>query len=672
MSKHIDEDAITENIKRLINCYEEELGDKNIKVLITSRKHFFENKTNKDRLIRRIGEPELIQIAPISRKIVLSHLEEMTETNEQKEKLVRLQNLHDPIGLASKPLFLSMLKATINDLKIDDISELKIYDEYIKKCLERKFTKQLDDKKMISDRDTTINNIGQILEKLAIKIQETDEEYVSLDSFIKENYEHDDKGIADHLWSLTECADDENINATNLIAYRTLLIRHKDINKEGRYVDFCHRSMRELFVAKGVCSMLLNDNERCKAFFKKCDLSREMVYFISQIIKTSEQQISYIKVLNRFITETSLCNEKVNRKEYERLGCNSINIIYLTLNGLPNNDYSNLILDGAYLTGANFSNKNFTKTSLRNSTLYNVNFENSIFKDTDITGAHFDKTHKIVSIFYSNNDECLFVLYEDNSIWKWNIHNFKFDKVLKLDKGNPSHLVILSSNTIAFIEQNRENVVYFYKNGIFEGEFKINNNLKVINICENTLLLQQDIEEQNINVSKYIIHNIKNNRSCSILTNQKLICSSLGTYGILTYSETKLKINNSNFLLSITEITHISSFDCGNGNFIIGLSNKNGKISVVRLFNNDNSWILGELQSLETFENITYLSFTDKSTIVVAEGDEKIYVLRMKEDLTLSSKSKALKIDLLCKGMKIEGLKSEKEYQFLNELINDK
>jgi len=670
MSKHLDESALTENIKRLTNCYEEELENKNIKVLITSRKHFFENKANKNRLIRRLGDPELIQIAPISRRIVVSHLEEMTKTDEQKEKLVRLQNLHDPIGLASKPLFLSMLKATINDLKIDEISEIKIYDEYIQKCLERKFSIQLDDKKMKSDRDITINNIRQILEKLALKIQETDEEYISLDSFIKENYEQDDRGIADQLWSLTECADDENISATNLIAYRTLLIRHKDINKEGRYVDFCHRSMREFFVAKGVCSMLINDNERCKTFFTKCDLSREMVYFISQMIKTSEQQNSYIEVLNRFVTETSHCNEKVNRKEYERLGCNSINIIYLTLNRLPNNDYNNLILDGADLTGADLSNKNFSKTSLRNSTLYNVNFENSIFKGTDMTGAYFDKTHKIVSIFYSNNDECLYVLYEDNSIWKWNIHNYKFDKVLKLDNGNPSHLVILSSNYIAFIEQNRENVVYFYKNGIFEGEFKINNNLKIKNICENTLLLEQDIEEQNISGLKYIIHNIKDNNSCSIQTNQKLICSSLGTHGILTYSETELKINNSNFLISITEITHISSYDCGNGNFVIGLSNRNGKISVARLSKNDNTWNLGELHSLETFESITYLSFIDKSTIVVTEGDEKIYVLRMKEDFTLSSQSPALKIELLCKGMKIEGLKSDKEYQFLNELIN--
>jgi chromosomal replication initiator protein len=669
MSKHMDEDTLTENIKRLINCYEE-LENENIKVLITSRKHFFENKTDKERLIRRLGDPKLIQIAPISRKIVVSHLEEMTETEEQKEKLVRLQNLHDPIGLASKPLFLSMLKATINDLEIDDISEIKIYDEYIKKCLERKFSIQLDDKKLKSDRNNTINNIRQILEKLALKIHETDEEYISLDSFIEENYEQDDKGIAEHLWSLTEYEKDEDINATNLIAYRTLLIRHKDINKEGRYVDFCHRSMREYFVAKGVCSMLINDNERCKTFFKTCDLSREMVYFISQMIKTSDQQNAYIEVLNRFIKETSQCYEKANRKEYERLGCNSINIIYLTLNCLPSNDYSNLILDGAYLTGADLSNKNFTKTSLKNSILYNVNFENSIFKGADITGAHFDKTHKIVSIFYSDNDECLYVLYEDNSIWKWNLNNYKFDKVLKLDKGNPSHLIVLSSNCIAFIEQNRENVVYFYKDGKFEGEFKIDNNLKVINICENTLLLEQDIEEQNINGLKYIIHNIKDDSSYSISTNQKLICSSLGTYGILTCSKTDLKVNNGDFLRSITEITHISSYDCGNGNFIIGLTNKNGEILVTHLSKNDNTWNLGKLHSLKTFENITYLSFIDRSTIVVAEGDEKIYVLRMKEDFTLSLQSPALKIELLCKGMKIEGLKSDKEYQFLNELIN--
>ena len=478
--------------------------------------------------------------------------------------------------------------------------------------------------------------------------------------------------VAKDLWSLTEVDENDNIDATNRIAYRSFLVRHKDMDKEGRYVDFCHRSMREFFVAKGIYNILINDIEKCKTFLKKYDLNNEMLYFISQMIKSSSNKDSYIENLNCFVSETSQFDKgkEINRREYERLGCNSINIIYSTLNYLPNNDYSNLILDGAHLTGTDLSNKNFTETSLRNSNLYNINFENSIFINADLTGALFDKTYKIVSVFYYNNDDNLYVLYEDNSIWKWDINKYTFKKFFKLDTGKPSHIVILPNNCIAFIEQGKTNLISFYKDNLFEGDFKIDNNLKIINICNNNLLLQQDTGNEDKKELKYTTHDIINNKYYSITSKKELFCTPLGVQGILTYSDSELKINNNYYLKSIPNIMCISSYDYGNG-FILGLGNKNGKILITRLTKNESDWNIEDLHDLKNLNsNITCLFFIDKNTMIVAEENEKIYILRIMDNLTLSSQSPELKIELLCKGMQIEGLKSEREYKFLNELID--
>lgn len=108
ISKRLDHKTILINIKQIIECYQNEFSS--MKLLITSRKHFFENQEHIEQLLQRIGNPELIQIAPIEEKTTEEHLLKYAKEIGEEEKFNKLKEFHDPIGLASKPLFLEMVK----------------------------------------------------------------------------------------------------------------------------------------------------------------------------------------------------------------------------------------------------------------------------------------------------------------------------------------------------------------------------------------------------------------------------------------------------------------------------------------------------------------------------------------------------------------------------------
>lgn len=67
-------------------------------------------------------------------------------------------------------------------------------------------------------------------------------------------------------------------------------------------MDFCHRSMREYFVARAVCNMLENDLEEAGEFFKSCFLSHEMLFFAGEIMK--HRHFDYESNLLKLIDKT--------------------------------------------------------------------------------------------------------------------------------------------------------------------------------------------------------------------------------------------------------------------------------------------------------------------------------------------------------------------------------
>ena len=353
MSKRLDNDTIIKNTKRLIDCYEQEF--EGLKVLITSRKHFFEDKKNKERLLQRIGSPDIIQISSIERTETLEHLRNFAQSPKEKEKLKSLQNIHDPIGLASKPLFLQMVKDTLADLPEENLNELIIYDKYARKSLLRKIGLQLEDENLNTSQENIIDNMLQILEKVALKLQETDKEYFCLSELA---INPGTKDLARQLWEITDTDYLTTDDATARIAVRSLLVRVETGDESNWPVDFCHRSMREYFVAMGFCRLLLEDLPAVEELFKGCYLNYEEVLFASQYIKDKpEYRAKCSKNLLQLLQKTRNKPRDEEREALARLGRNCVNLLYQCEDGLPGKDWSELILDNAELPGADLFRK---------------------------------------------------------------------------------------------------------------------------------------------------------------------------------------------------------------------------------------------------------------------------------------------------------------------------
>ena len=107
ISKELDPETIQKNFHRLINCYKSEYFS-SMKLLITSRKHFFENFEEKEWLIDKLDDPQLLHLAPIDRQTTHDHLKNYAIEIGEEEKFNKLIGCHGPIGMASKPLFLDM------------------------------------------------------------------------------------------------------------------------------------------------------------------------------------------------------------------------------------------------------------------------------------------------------------------------------------------------------------------------------------------------------------------------------------------------------------------------------------------------------------------------------------------------------------------------------------
>ena len=110
MSVDLDPATITKNIKALLACLDE---FRNCKVLVTSRTHFFHNRKDAQRLITRAGPAPIYYMAPIGRSQVVGNVAGSVSAAEGQDLLRRLETMNDPIGLASKPLFLEMLKQVL-------------------------------------------------------------------------------------------------------------------------------------------------------------------------------------------------------------------------------------------------------------------------------------------------------------------------------------------------------------------------------------------------------------------------------------------------------------------------------------------------------------------------------------------------------------------------------
>ncbi len=191
MSADLSPAAITANLRDIRSCLTEFSGSK---VLITSRQRVLDGSRDWKRTLDRLGHPQIMRIASGPRRQRVQYLEQFATDDASVRALASLRSLYDPIGLAAKPLFLEMIKETLRDLPDDTFSETILYDTYINKSLRTKWELLADPGDELTS-DELIENLTEILEDVAVRLQETNGAYLYLRDY-QDKDRREDRGTA--------------------------------------------------------------------------------------------------------------------------------------------------------------------------------------------------------------------------------------------------------------------------------------------------------------------------------------------------------------------------------------------------------------------------------------------------------------------------------------------
>jgi tRNA A37 threonylcarbamoyladenosine biosynthesis protein TsaE len=676
ISKELDPETIQRNISILIDCYKSKYFSE-MKMLITSRTHFFENQKEKERLLDKLKSPQLLYIASIDRKTTEEHLRSYAVEIGEEQKFEKLKECHDPIGLASKPLFLEMVRVSLKKLPEDNINEYMLYETYIQESLERKIEYLYDKNIDISEAEIK-KNLLRGLELVAVALHLNNKQFVYLSDIIRE------ENLKNWLWEISHSDEKIKKDETGRAAARSLLKRIK-VKKEQQNdkewpVDFCHRSMREYFVARAVCKFIEEKSEESENLLKRCLLTHEILFFTSEIMK--HKDFDYRQVLLNFIEKTRGA-KKEEIIEFGYLGGNAVNLLYKYKGKLPNDpgfDWKRLVLDCAILPYADLSGRDFSETSFRYANLDNVNFANSIFNYCDLTDVRIEETTPAQSIAISPNKKII-ALYHDGIIREWkdqkihgpvstNLEGNVNKKGMKLISHPESDLTILYDH----------HLLYYDRIGCQLNQratIKINPKFKLFKASHDYLLVKKEHGIENRLILIDLNHQtiIK-----SIIAPPFTLCDHLDNHALI--------ILDGNDELQLIDINHkkknsvispgdkvacLATCNCNkvNGKYLLGLGLYNGIVEIWQI--NIQQWKPDKLLERLMHENeqpIIDIAFKDHYSIVASGIDRAIKLFKFNDEGQVIGNPQDYKMAPQFMGMKIEGVNPEKVRKILQSLID--
>jgi DNA-binding NarL/FixJ family response regulator len=670
MSVNIGPAAIIENIKSLLSCIREFEG---CKILVTSRTHFFANRQDSKRLMDRLGNPPTYYLAPIGRQEVIRHLTKMVSGGDAQQLLTRVRQMNDPIGLAGKPLFLDMLKDVLAGSSLPkNLDVFELYEHYIEQALARK-ADLLDDAEFRSDPESTIKNLQNILGDIAEELQRTGAGFVSLTHYRNK----DAKPFAELLWQLSGDSDADQ-DARRRVGVRSLLARviYHDTKDEWG-VDFCHRSMREYFVALRLCKALNSGVEIGGEFLRNVPLNHEILQFAAErCLKFGSLDV--IQTLLRIILSAKTDSAP------GQMGGQALTLLFRLDPKLPHDfDWTGKVFDGADLEEADLSGMDFRRSSFCYANLANVNLENANFEDADLSGVRIEETKPIVALAVPPDGERIFAFYGDGILREWRAQVWGKAITRVLASMHPA-----PGSTIGFHECGR---MWLCSPGewVFlashehgwktQGAFPIKDAYRCVSLSKANMTLVEESEVGSfrillIDIEKYVLlgaHSARDARWCDVLGNDALVWSDAEVgFRVVSVlgSPSKREIN-----LKAEEQTCLATRQCSRGFYLIAGGTSTGRICIWRLDLRTEPWVQQKL--LETIAHdgpITSVAFISDNSLVSGGADRTIAITQFGENLGLGgSLERRFQLTLRCRGMKIKGLKGSVERKMLEELIAD-
>ena len=423
MTAELDPPTISHNLRLLAQALDSIAGtstvkNKTRKVLVTSRGRFFDQPREEAALREMLGFPTIVRIRPLSRTEVLAHLSRYAREINAEERLAKIQILYDPIGLAAKPLFLQMIKETLQDLPEDNFGALTLYERYIERSLRRKSALLLGGE-AFEPPSATIDGMRRILEQVAIRLHSGSTDHVNL-----RDLEQVDGQLADMLWQMAsqsarptnaEPDADRADDARMRVSIRSLL-RPIPSNEPNKWpVNFFHRSMSEFFLADGVARALQSDNlVELRNALGANPLSAETVDFVIERLNAAGD-VQRISARLESLARGAL--RSLNA--FEALGGNALTLHLRLAGRLSNKNWSGLRLDNVSLTGADLQGFDFSNSSLRFANLDNADLRQANLSGTDLTGLRVEQTTLVQAVVIDRETRIIVAAYSDGTVREW-------------------------------------------------------------------------------------------------------------------------------------------------------------------------------------------------------------------------------------------------------------
>jgi hypothetical protein len=480
MSRELDPESVRRNIDHLLRICGAPILD-GCRLLITSRRHFFERPDANRLLCRLDATPLIFGLAPIPRRQVRAQLQHGLSSEQGQAVLARIEAMHDPIGLAQKPLFLQMVKATLGELP-DDPDEAVIYDSYARQALMRK-AEMLDDPELRSNRHETAERMLALLGMLAEELQRQDSYQISLKAFA----EQAGNDLAKRLWELSaervaapdvgghivaaqeqrrkDLAEElaavvhdlgvagterervhlrreklrierelrESTVSASLAAAasspleqdamahvgaRSLLSRVERDDDSGEWwVEFCHRSMREYFVACRLVEVLAEGPEATEAMLTGLPLNYEILFFAGRLLRRRDVDQERERLL-------ALLERSTVGRDNEGLGGTALTLLAALSPRVPDRpgiDYRRRNYERADLQDSDLSGIDFSGSVFQGANLSNVDLTEADLSRCDLTDVRLDTTPPVRALAPGRGADQVLAAYEDGSVWQWDL-----------------------------------------------------------------------------------------------------------------------------------------------------------------------------------------------------------------------------------------------------------
>ncbi len=656
MSSGMDLQTVEKNAVRLCSAIR---FFASTKVIVTSRYPVFQSI--KEKIISYFVNPSIIRLLPIGVKDKMDCLTAFARKNNCVERLQRLCATHDVIDLASKPLFLDMVKSILLNEEIEESDGISIYGSFSRATMERKVLFEREE--MLTNREETLDAIWNILEEYALALTKNPDYGITMEEFLQDYKANGGESFARDIWkSLTEPTPCDEEDAENRLTSRTLL------KPSSRGYVFCHRSLQEYYTARGMLRLLQDQPQQAQNYLMDTDISYETTYFLAAMLFRMDQikAEKIKKILADMMTSTRNCAQ--NDYRTARLGAAALSIYYAAWKQVPEIDLRGLVLNNVVLAGADLSGRDFSGTSLRYANLDNVNITGSNLSFCDLTGVRLDETKELLAVRPADEGQpCLYALYGNGILRKWK--NFRSPQcaVISINEQytgiavSYGRMTLYSSRQLCFGAIQEKRIVP--QGGIHDLE-----NIYIYDMNDKRLLYKQagfltlyDLKACNVIFNNYPIEDYT--EAILFDENRVLVYRSQNSAGIVSQNEenswsfTPVRLQDEESLrtaaaVQMTNETYLLC--CGHSNKMIRLySVICGSVMETRLLN--------EINMECAIRDVVFLS----SKMLVCAGQNGIlYLFNVTNDNSLCEIAQ-FKSKILCKDCIVDGLEPQKHRERL-------